>query len=78
MSLGELDTALELAEASGSELKWRQLGELALSTGKLQARPASHMQQLWAWLLTDRSRSSRVAWKRERYRAFCCRAGMSC
>ena len=39
VSLGELPTALELAEASGSELKWRQLGELALSTGKLQARP---------------------------------------
>ena len=36
VSLGELGTALELAEASGSELKWRQLGELALSTGKLQ------------------------------------------
>ena len=41
VSLGELGIALELAEQSGSELKWRQLGELALSAGKLQvlARP---------------------------------------
>jgi coatomer subunit beta' len=36
VSLGELGTALGLAEQSGSELKWRQLGELALSAGKLQ------------------------------------------
>ena len=36
VSLGELGIALELAEVSGSELKWRQLGELALSAGKLQ------------------------------------------
>ena len=36
VSLGELGTALQLAEQSGSELKWRQLGELALSSGKLQ------------------------------------------
>jgi coatomer subunit beta' len=38
VSLGELGVALQLAEQSGSELKWRQLGELALSSGKLQAR----------------------------------------
>ena len=38
VSLGELGIALELAEVSGSELKWRQLGELALSAGKLQVR----------------------------------------
>ena len=37
VSLGELGVALQLAEQSGSELKWRQLGELALSSGKLQA-----------------------------------------
>ncbi|EIE20843.1 coatomer protein complex, beta prime [Coccomyxa subellipsoidea C-169] len=36
VTLGELGTALQLAEQSGSELKWRQLGELALSSGKLQ------------------------------------------
>ena len=42
VSLGELGIALELAEQSGSELKWRQLGELALSAGKLQVmRPAA-------------------------------------
>ena len=38
VSLGELPTALQLAEASGSELKWRQLGELALSNGRLKVR----------------------------------------
>ena len=38
VSLGELGIALELAEQSGSELKWRQLGELALSAGKLQVQ----------------------------------------
>ena len=37
VQLGRLDTALQLAETSDSEGKWRQLGELALSSGKLQA-----------------------------------------
>ena len=41
VSLGELGIALQLAEQSGSELKWRQLGELALSAGKLQVRTSS-------------------------------------
>ena len=36
--LGELDTALEIAQTSGSEAKWRQLGELSLAVGKLQVR----------------------------------------
>lgn len=35
VQLGMLDTALEIAQASESEAKWRQLGELALSSGKL-------------------------------------------
>lgn len=35
MSLGLLDLALELAGQSDSEAKWRQLGELALSSGQL-------------------------------------------
>jgi len=42
VSLGELGIALELAEQSGSELKWRQLGELALSAGKLQVLHLDH------------------------------------
>ncbi len=42
VSLGELGVALQLAEQSGSELKWRQLGELALSSGKLQACSPPH------------------------------------
>ena len=36
MHLGELDTALEIAQTSGSEAKWRQLGELSLAVGKLE------------------------------------------
>jgi coatomer subunit beta' len=35
VSLGLLDLALELAAQSDSESKWRQLGELALSSGQL-------------------------------------------
>lgn len=35
VSLSRLDLALEIAEGSESEAKWRQLGELALSSGKL-------------------------------------------
>lgn len=38
VQLGQLDTALQIAEASDSEAKWRQLGELALSSGKLEVR----------------------------------------
>ena len=41
VGLGELGTALALAAQAGTEAKWRQLGELALSAGKLQARPRS-------------------------------------
>jgi hypothetical protein len=40
VGLGELGTALDLAGQAGTEAKWRQLGELALSSGKLQARAA--------------------------------------
>lgn len=35
VQLGMLDTALDIAQKSESEAKWRQLGELALSSGKL-------------------------------------------
>lgn len=35
VNLGRLDLALEFAEGSESEAKWKQLGELALSSGKL-------------------------------------------
>ena len=38
VQLGLLDTALDIAQASESEAKWRQLGELALSSGKLDVR----------------------------------------
>jgi hypothetical protein len=40
VQLGELETALSIAEDSESEGKWRQLGELAMSAGKLDVRPA--------------------------------------
>ena len=48
VGLGELDTALALAAEAGTEAKWRQLGELALSAGKLQARPARQPRLLAA------------------------------
>jgi coatomer subunit beta' len=35
---GELSIALSIAEESGSEAKWKQLGELAMSAGKLDVR----------------------------------------
>ena len=38
VQLGQLDIALSIAETSDSEGKWRQLGELALSSGKLEVR----------------------------------------
>lgn len=41
VQLGLLDTALEIAQSSESEAKWRQLGELALSSGKLEVQAYS-------------------------------------
>ncbi len=39
MQLGELEVALEIAKASeGTEAKWKQLGELAMSSGRLDVR----------------------------------------
>ena len=40
VQLGRLETALDIAQASESEAKWRQLGELALSSGKLEVKPS--------------------------------------
>ena len=39
MQLGRLDTALAIAGEADSESKWKQLGELAMSSGKLDVRP---------------------------------------
>lgn len=36
VQLGELETALAIAGEADSESKWRQLGELAMSAGKLE------------------------------------------
>ena len=36
VQLGKLETALQIAESADSEGKWRQLSELAMSSGKLQ------------------------------------------
>lgn len=36
VQLSKLDVALEIAETADSEGKWRQLSELAMSSGKLQ------------------------------------------
>ena len=42
VQLGELEVALEIAKASeGTEAKWKQLGELAMSSGRLDVRPCS-------------------------------------
>ena len=38
VQLGRLETALEIAGESDSESKWKQLGELAMSSGKLDVR----------------------------------------
>lgn len=38
VQLGDLDIALSIAQTSESEAKWRQLGELAMSAGKLDVR----------------------------------------
>lgn len=38
VQLGDLDVALSIVETSESEGKWRQLGELAMSAGKLDVR----------------------------------------
>lgn len=36
VQLGQLETALTLAGEAASESKWKQLGELAMSAGKLE------------------------------------------
>lgn len=38
VQLGHLDIALDIAQTSESQAKWKQLGELALSSGKLEVR----------------------------------------
>jgi len=38
VQLGRLDTALGIAGEADSESKWKQLGELAMSSGKLDVR----------------------------------------
>ena len=38
VQLGRLDTALAIAGEADSESKWKQLGELAMSSGKLDVR----------------------------------------
>lgn len=47
MQLGELEVALDIAESADSEGKWRQLSELAMSTGKLEvsfSHPSAQLQ----------------------------------
>ena len=55
VQLGKLDTALEIAETADSEGKWRQLSELAMSSGKLQARFLSSKHHLYSQMLLDGS-----------------------
>ena len=46
VQLGELEVALDIAESADSEGKWRQLSELAMSTGKLEVSPSHSPAQL--------------------------------
>ena len=46
VQLGELDVALDIAESADSEGKWRQLSELAMSTGKLEVSSSLAPAQL--------------------------------
>lgn len=45
VQLSKLDVALEIAESADSEGKWRQLSELAMSSGRLQVRFSSLLHQ---------------------------------
>ena len=49
VQLGKLDTALQIAEDADSEGKWRQLSELAMSSGKLQVQHphGTHVTPTW-------------------------------
>ncbi len=47
VQLGKLDIALQIAETADSEGKWRQLSELAMSSGKLQASNRSSWSLMW-------------------------------
>ena len=47
VQLGKLDIALQIAETADSEGKWRQLSELAMSSGKLQASNRSSWSPMW-------------------------------
>lgn len=55
VQLGKLDTALEIAETADSEGKWRQLSELAMSSGKLQASFLSSNHQTYCQMFWERS-----------------------
>ena len=46
VQLGELEVALDIAETADSEGKWRQLSELAMSTGKLEVSSSHSSAQL--------------------------------
>ena len=52
VSLGDLELASELARQSDSEVKWRQLGELAFSAGKMDLAEACFLKASdWSGLL---------------------------
>ena len=53
VQLGRLDTALGIAGEADSESKWKQLGELAMSSGKLDVRSADSPE-----LVPDTTKSS--------------------
>ena len=49
VQLSKLDVALEIAETADSESKWRQLSELAMSSGKLQVLHIHTLQRRLAY-----------------------------
>ena len=67
VQLGKLDTALEIAETADSEGKWRQLSELAMSSGKLQVR---HVLLSSCWGLGHSPRALKVMSKESLYSLF--------
>ena len=50
VQLGELEVALDIAENADSEGKWRQLSELAMSTGKLEVSSSFSCPAAGYWL----------------------------
>ena len=60
VQLGRLDDALTIAGEAASESKWKQLGELAMSAGKLEVHLEPYFQEAGLHLPWIRSTGSRL------------------